>query len=47
MTFAKIILGITLIICVGGFVFLATVNVPVEQTQVTKAIPNDRIFDHN
>lgn len=47
MTFAKILLGLTLIICVGGFVFLATVNVPVEQTQVTKTIPNDRIFDHN
>lgn len=47
MTFAKILLGLTLIICVGGFVFLATVNVPVEQTQVTKTIPNDRIFDRN
>jgi hypothetical protein len=47
MTFAKILLGLTLIICVGGFLFLATVNVPVEQTQVTKTIPNDRIFDHN
>ncbi len=47
MTFAKIILGIALIICVGGFVFLATVNVPVEQTQITKTIPNDHIFDNN
>jgi hypothetical protein len=34
------VFGLILILCVGGFIYLSVVDVPVNQTQVTKNIPN-------
>jgi hypothetical protein len=45
MTFVKILLGLVVILFIGGFAFLAFTDVPVQHSQVTKIIPNDRFLN--
>ena len=47
MTIFKLVLGVVLLALVGGFGYFALSDVAVEQTAVTKTIPNERFFDEN
>ncbi len=45
MKFIGIVFGLTLVLAVAVFVAISVIDVPVEQTEVTKTIPNDRIYN--
>ncbi len=45
MKFATILLAAFVILVVGGFTFLSLTDVPVEHSQITKTIPNDRFLN--
>ena len=45
MKFATILLAAFVVLIVGGFTFLALTDVPVEHSQITKTIPNDRFLN--
>ena len=47
MKFVAFILGIAALITAAGFTFVALKDVPVEQTEIVKTIPNERFFQSN
>ena len=46
MKFLGILFGMTLFLAVVAFVAVAVIDVPVEQSQVTKTVSNDRFYNN-
>ncbi len=44
MKLAKLFTGLFILTLVGGFIFLAVTDIPVEQTQIKKTISNERFY---
>ena len=47
MKLIVILFSAVLLLLIGGFAYLAMSDVPVETTQISKTISNDRFFDAN
>lgn len=45
MKFLGIAFGLTLILALVAFVAIAMIDVPVEQTQVSKVVSNDQFYN--
>ncbi len=45
MKFIHIALAVTVLVIAGVFSFLILADVPVEQSEITKTIPNDKFFE--
>lgn len=44
MKVVKFILTATVLVFIAGFAYIAMTDVPIEQNQVTRTIPNERFF---
>lgn len=44
MKLVKLLFALILVTGIGGFIYLAVTDIPVEQREVTKTIPNERFF---
>lgn len=47
MKLFKLIFSLIAIILIGGFGYFALTDIPVEQKQIVKTIPNERFFNDN
>lgn len=47
MKITKLLLGAVVLLLIGGFAYLAVTDVPVEKTEVSKVISNERFFNGN
>jgi hypothetical protein len=45
MKFLSIVFGMTLILALVAFVAVAVMDVPVEQTEVSKTVSNERFYN--
>lgn len=39
--------AVVVVLLAGGFAAIALMDIPVQQTEITKTIPNDRFFKTN
>lgn len=46
MKFIAIVFCMTLILAVAAFVVIAFIDVPVEQTEITKTVSNERFYNN-
>lgn len=44
MKFIAIVFCMTLVLAAAGFVAIAFIDVPVEQTEITKTVSNDQFY---
>ena len=45
MKLIKLIFTLIIVAVIGGFAYVATTDVPIEQSEISKTISNDRFFD--
>ena len=45
MKLLKLLAALIFVALVGGFVFFAFTDVPIPQTEVSKEIPHEKLFD--
>jgi hypothetical protein len=44
MKVVKLLLTASILFFIAGFAYIAMIDVPIEQNQVTRTIPNERFF---
>lgn len=45
MKFIGLVFVLTLVLAAAAFVAISVIDVPVSQTEVTKTVPNERIYN--